>query len=285
MRAPVSATRRFEPRARLRAARPPRRADGPDLVLGRRSARWRIERGRAPARSTGRRSRTMAVGSVDWLVGEIFSFRGEAVVLEPGTSCAPRRRARRASWLRAPRAHAATSRLSVASRRSSAQRACSRRAGRRLVEVRLRARRDAPARPSCRARRARSGAGSAGRCAARRGGRSAAAARRRPPRASRRATTCGSAPAGSARAGAALLDAAVPRAHVLADVAAVDLLAELRAVRLRDRRGRLRPVREAASSRRACPARRARRSGTRRCRAGRAAVERRAAASARARRR
>ena len=42
------------------------------------------------------------------------------------------------------------------------------------------------------------------------------------------------------------LDAAVPRADVLADVAAVDLRAELGAVGLRDRLGRLRPVREAA---------------------------------------
>src|SRR3954471_887173 len=38
---------------------------------------------------------------------------------------------------------------------------------------------------------------------------------------------------------AALLDAAVPRAHVLADVAAVDHVAERRAVGLGDRRGRL----------------------------------------------
>ena len=43
-----------------------------------------------------------------------------------------------------------------------------------------------------------------------------------------------------------LLDAAVPGAHVLADVAAVDAVAERLAVLLRERVGRLRPVREAA---------------------------------------
>src|SRR4051794_2457518 len=47
------------------------------------------------------------------------------------------------------------------------------------------------------------------------------------------------------RPAAALLDAAVPRAQVLADVAAVDLRAELRAVLRRDRLGRLGPVGEA----------------------------------------
>src|SRR5438128_1226259 len=47
------------------------------------------------------------------------------------------------------------------------------------------------------------------------------------------------------RVGAALLDAAVPRTHVLADVAAVDLRAELVAVVRRNRRGGLRPVRQA----------------------------------------
>src|SRR6476660_8514478 len=44
---------------------------------------------------------------------------------------------------------------------------------------------------------------------------------------------------------ATLLDAAVPRADVLADVAAVDLRAEVLAVVVRDRRRRLCPVREA----------------------------------------
>src|SRR5207247_7677319 len=47
-------------------------------------------------------------------------------------------------------------------------------------------------------------------------------------------------------AGAALLDAAIPGADVLADVAAVDLVAELLAVILRDWLGRLRPVGETA---------------------------------------
>src|SRR4029079_16886229 len=47
-------------------------------------------------------------------------------------------------------------------------------------------------------------------------------------------------------AGTALFDPAVPRADVLADVAAVDLVAELRAVRVGDRRSALRPIRQAA---------------------------------------
>src|SRR5947208_15841474 len=47
-------------------------------------------------------------------------------------------------------------------------------------------------------------------------------------------------------AGAALLDAAVPGTDVLADVAAVNLVAKLLAVALRDRLGRLRPVGETA---------------------------------------
>src|SRR5439155_5743426 len=49
---------------------------------------------------------------------------------------------------------------------------------------------------------------------------------------------------GQARVGAPFLDATVPRADVLADVAAVDLCAELTPVVLRYRRRRLRPVRE-----------------------------------------
>src|SRR6266516_6770120 len=52
--------------------------------------------------------------------------------------------------------------------------------------------------------------------------------------------------AGGRRVGAALLDPAVPRTDVLADVAAVDLRAEVLAVGLRNRRGRLRRVRETA---------------------------------------
>src|SRR5439155_4613593 len=45
-------------------------------------------------------------------------------------------------------------------------------------------------------------------------------------------------------AGAPLLDSPVPRADVLADVAAVDLIPEFLAVRLGNRRARLRPVRK-----------------------------------------
>ena len=86
-------------------------------------------------------------------------------------------------------------------------------------------------------------------------------------------------------AGAALLDAAVPRADVLADVAAVDLGAEVLAVRLRDRLAPTASSTTGTSSRRACPARPARRSGTPRCRACSCRSRGSAAASARAPRR
>jgi predicted DNA-binding transcriptional regulator YafY len=45
-------------------------------------ARWSIERGARPLRD-GTALAEMPVGSSEWLVGEILSFRGEAVVLEP----------------------------------------------------------------------------------------------------------------------------------------------------------------------------------------------------------
>src|SRR5581483_7149934 len=45
-------------------------------------ARWEIEKGATPL-VDGAALSERAVGSADWLVGEVLSFRGEAVVLEP----------------------------------------------------------------------------------------------------------------------------------------------------------------------------------------------------------
>jgi predicted DNA-binding transcriptional regulator YafY len=45
-------------------------------------ARWRTERGARPL-VDGSALEELRVGSADWLVGEILSFRGEAVVLGP----------------------------------------------------------------------------------------------------------------------------------------------------------------------------------------------------------
>ncbi|MGZ4397574.1 MAG: helix-turn-helix transcriptional regulator [Gaiellaceae bacterium] len=46
-------------------------------------ARWRLERGGARPLTDGSALGETAVGSADWLIGEIFSHLGEAVVLEP----------------------------------------------------------------------------------------------------------------------------------------------------------------------------------------------------------
>ena len=46
-------------------------------------ARWRLERGVARPLVDRSAVEETAVGSADWLVGEILSFRGEAVVIEP----------------------------------------------------------------------------------------------------------------------------------------------------------------------------------------------------------
>ena len=70
------------------------------------------------------------------------------------------------------------------------------------------------------------------------------------------------------RAGAALLDASVPRADVLADVAAVDLRAELARDTPPGSRAAPASSTTGTGSRRASRPRRARRSGTRRCRGG-----------------
>ena len=53
------------------------------MLYSSRVARWRIERGAARPLTDGGALEELAVGSVDWLVGEILSYGGEAVVLEP----------------------------------------------------------------------------------------------------------------------------------------------------------------------------------------------------------
>jgi predicted DNA-binding transcriptional regulator YafY len=45
-------------------------------------ARWEIEKGARPL-VDGAAIADKSVGSADWLVGEVVSYRGEAVVLEP----------------------------------------------------------------------------------------------------------------------------------------------------------------------------------------------------------
>src|SRR5258707_10304721 len=45
-------------------------------------ARWEVEKGAAPL-VDGSAVSERSVGSADWLVGEVLSFRGGAVVLEP----------------------------------------------------------------------------------------------------------------------------------------------------------------------------------------------------------
>jgi proteasome accessory factor BC len=66
----------FEP-TRLRDARQARIWYSPEI------ARWQVERGVALPLEDGAALGEAPVGSPDWLVGEIFSFRGEAIVLEP----------------------------------------------------------------------------------------------------------------------------------------------------------------------------------------------------------
>jgi proteasome accessory factor C len=66
----------FEP-SRLRDARAARIWYSPQV------ARWRVERGGAQPLEDGAAVGEAPVGSTDWLVGEIFSYRGEAIVVEP----------------------------------------------------------------------------------------------------------------------------------------------------------------------------------------------------------
>jgi proteasome accessory factor BC len=66
----------FEPRG-LRDARPVQIWYSPEV------ARWRVERGTATLLADGSAVEDVAVGGEEWLLGEILSFRGEAVVREP----------------------------------------------------------------------------------------------------------------------------------------------------------------------------------------------------------
>src|SRR2546429_603434 len=66
----------FEPRG-LRDARPVQIWYSPA------GARWRRERGTARLLKDGSAIEEVAVGGEDWLIGEILSFRGEAVLREP----------------------------------------------------------------------------------------------------------------------------------------------------------------------------------------------------------
>ena len=79
----------FEPAAfRTRDARAvPTRSGGP---------RGEVERGARPLAADGSAVAELKVGSPEWLVGEILTYRGEAVVLEPADlrrSSRPRARA------------------------------------------------------------------------------------------------------------------------------------------------------------------------------------------------
>ena len=66
----------FEPRG-LRDARAVQIWYSPEV------ARWRLERGTARSLKDGSALEDVAVGGEDWLIGEVLSFRGEAVVREP----------------------------------------------------------------------------------------------------------------------------------------------------------------------------------------------------------
>jgi proteasome accessory factor C len=73
--------RRFEPRPGF----DPHEFSGARVVrilYSRDVARWEVEKGARPLK-TGAAVAELRVGSVDWLVGEILAYRGEAVVLEP----------------------------------------------------------------------------------------------------------------------------------------------------------------------------------------------------------
>jgi proteasome accessory factor C len=81
MRTAVLGKEKFEPREgfepdRLRDARVAR------IHYTKSVARWEVERGAQPLRD-GSAVADQKVGGLDWLVGEILRFRGEAVVVEP----------------------------------------------------------------------------------------------------------------------------------------------------------------------------------------------------------
>jgi predicted DNA-binding transcriptional regulator YafY len=95
----------FEPRG-LRDARPVQIWYSPEV------ARWRLERGTALPLEDGSAIEEVAVGGEEWLIGEILSFRGEAVVREPKEL-----RARIAARARALQSELGLSRVRVASAR------------------------------------------------------------------------------------------------------------------------------------------------------------------------
>ena len=67
---------------RPRAGEAPRRHDRPRPLHE--GLRGLADRARAPGRSTdGTALEELRLGSVDWVIGEILSYRGEAIVLEP----------------------------------------------------------------------------------------------------------------------------------------------------------------------------------------------------------
>jgi proteasome accessory factor C len=71
----------FEPRPGLEPTKLSEARTARVLASGK-VAPWRIERGAQPL-ADGKALEEMTVGSREWLVGEILSYRGEAVVIEP----------------------------------------------------------------------------------------------------------------------------------------------------------------------------------------------------------
>src|SRR5436305_15288449 len=81
MRNAKLADERFEPRPGFEPSRC-RDARTAKVLYSKPIARWALERGARPLED-GTALAEMPVGSPEWLVGEILSYRGEAVVLEP----------------------------------------------------------------------------------------------------------------------------------------------------------------------------------------------------------
>ncbi len=70
---------RFEPRPELKLESERRTAT---VRFSAKVARWHVERGARPLKD-GAALEELAFGSVEWLVGELLSFRGDGVVVEP----------------------------------------------------------------------------------------------------------------------------------------------------------------------------------------------------------